>query len=306
MLSSSGNGVLILGASEAYTGPTTITSGALQLGDGNPGDDATLTSSSILDNGSLIFNYFASQNPGFTIRGSGSVTAESVGLLILSNSNSYSGGTLINVGTLQFTNANGLGTGPVTFTGPSALQAGVSGPLANQIGSNPNVTGTLDNQGNSVTLTGGLTGAGALAMIGGGTFTLTGSSNNTGAIYIDGGLVALGSTNALSTTTGTISFGGGILQYSAQNGADYSGRIANSASAITIDTNGQNVTFANQLLASNNLTGGFVKDGAGTLTLMFPGGYFASGANYTGSTIINGGTLKIGTMWNAPIMAALS
>ena len=37
VLSSSGNGVLILARPESYSGPTTITSGALQLGDGNNG-----------------------------------------------------------------------------------------------------------------------------------------------------------------------------------------------------------------------------------------------------------------------------
>ena len=58
-------------------------------------DDATLTTGNVLDNGSLIFANYASQNPAFTISGSGSVTIQSVGLLTLSNSNSYSGGTLI-------------------------------------------------------------------------------------------------------------------------------------------------------------------------------------------------------------------
>ena len=66
---------------------------------------------------------------------------------------------------------------------------------------------------------------------------------------------------------------------------DYSAKIRNSGSAIAIDTNGQNVTFATGLAVSN--TGGLTKSGLGTLTL-------SASNTYTGTTTINSGTLQIG------------
>ena len=82
-----------------------------------------------------------------------------------------------------------------------------------------------------------------------------------------------------------ITFGGGTLQFTAGNTPDCSGSIANSTSAIAIDTNSQSVTFAGNLSGSNS--GGLTKIAAGALTLS------ATGANYTGPTVVSGGTLAV-------------
>jgi autotransporter-associated beta strand protein len=286
VLSSSGNGTLTVIDAQVYTGLTTITSGGLYLGDNTGGDDvSSMATSGILDNGLLEFRNVSTETNTIAISGTGTVGMYGTGEEILSGSNSYSGGTQVNSGVLNYTNSYALGTGNVTFTGPGTLQAGVSGTLASSLGANPGITGTFDTQGNSVATTGGLFGAGNVAKIGSGTLTLTGTSNNTGALFLDAGTVNLGSANALSTTAGTITFKGGTLQYSSANQADYSSRIANSGSAITIDTNGQNVTWTGTLASSN--TGGLIKNGSGTLTLFFPD-------LYTGTTIINSGTLRTG------------
>jgi autotransporter-associated beta strand protein len=82
-----------------------------------------------------------------------------------------------------------------------------------------------------------------------------------------------------------ISFGGGTLQYTAANTTDYSARFSTAASqAISIDTNGQNVTFASNLTSSG---GSLAKTGAGTLEL--------TGANTydLGTTVGAGGALLI-------------
>ena len=160
----------------------------------------------------------------------------------------------------------------------------MSGTLGNNIGANSSVTGIFDTQANNVTTTGALFGSGNLTKIGSGILTLNGSASNTGTLFINAGIVNLGSTNALSTSVGTISFGGGTLQYSGANTADYSAVIKSSTAAITIDTSGQNVTFGTALANTN--TGGLTKNGDGTLTL--------SVANsYSGPTTVNGGILKV-------------
>src|SRR5262249_6619942 len=91
-----------------------------------------------------------------------------------------------------------------------------------------------------------------------------------------------------STAVGSIVFGGGTLQYSAANNADYSGRFSTAASQpIVIDTNAQTVTFATALSSSNGtLT---VNDSAGTGTLIL------TAANaYSGATTITAGALQLG------------
>jgi autotransporter-associated beta strand protein len=93
----------------------------------------------------------------------------------------------------------------------------------------------------------------------------------------------MGSSSALGGS-GNITFGGGALQYGTGITTDVSSRLKNSGSAILIDTNGNNVAFANVIDSSN--IGGLTKDGSGTLTL--------SGSNtYTGATTISSGILAI-------------
>ena len=80
---------------------------------------------------------------------------------------------------------------------------------------------------------------GTLTKFGSGTMTLSGNNSYWGGTTINDGALALGSANAVGTS-GTISFGGGTLQYSASNTTDYSDRFSTAASqAYKVDTNGR-------------------------------------------------------------------
>jgi autotransporter-associated beta strand protein len=226
------------------------------------------------------------------VTGAGALNETGNGLLTLSGSGSYSGGTTINGGTLNYGNLNALSSGAVTFTGSSSLQAGLSGTLSNNVAVNPTQFGSSEVTG---TYAGVLqNGASPLALTktGTSTLTLTGNNTDTGVTDLNAGILNVGSSLALGGG-GNLTFLGGTLQYSAANQVDYSSVIKNSTSAISVDTNTQNVTFATGLASSN--TGGLTKNGAGTLTL--------SVANtYTGATTVSGGTLSLthaGTAGNA-------
>jgi autotransporter-associated beta strand protein len=95
--------------------------------------------------------------------------------------------------------------------------------------------------------------------------------------------------NSPATNPGSIVFRGGVLRYSAANNVDYTGRFSTAATqAFNVDTNGQNVTWANDLISSN---GTLTKTGSGTLTL--------NGNNtYSGITTLGNGTLEVSSIGN--------
>ncbi len=124
--------------------------------------------------------------------------------------------------------------------------------------------------------------------------TLTGLGTYTGGTFINGGELCPDSPVAIP---GNITFGGGALQYDANNQTDYSGSIFNSSGPIAIDTNGQQVFFGTTLDSSN--IGGLTKLGAGTL-------YLTVGNAYSGPTTISGGTLNVGDPGAIPSGSAIT
>ncbi|NBW96699.1 MAG: hypothetical protein EBR28_08190, partial [Planctomycetia bacterium] len=122
---------------------------------------------------------------------------------------------------------------------------------------------------------------------GAGTLILNGSNSYTGGTTLSSGTIQLGAAGALGPS-GSLTFSGGVLQYTSSGTAtDYSGRFANSGSAITIDSNSQAISFGSAIASTN--TGGFRKIGSGTVTL--------SAANaYTGLTQAGAGSLTLGSV----------
>jgi autotransporter-associated beta strand protein len=126
------------------------------------------------------------------------------------------------------------------------------------------------------------------------TVEFTAAQNFDGTITLAGGSLVVSNANQLGTlsttpTTGSIILDGGILRYSGIT-TDFSNRLT-IASGGTIDTNGQNVTFATALANSNTGTsglsnGGLTKIGAGTLTLNKVN-------TYAGATTVNQGALTL-------------
>ena len=109
----SGSGQLTLTAASSYTGGTTITAGTLQLGDGATASGSV--SGNIVNNAALVIANPNAQNYSGNISGNGGFTKSGGGVLTLSGSNTYSGPTIINAGTLRLSGGTG-------GTLPSGLQ----------------------------------------------------------------------------------------------------------------------------------------------------------------------------------------
>jgi autotransporter-associated beta strand protein len=111
-LGKSGTGILLLTASNSYSGATSINSGTLQLGTGQSGQDGSIANtSSVADNAKLVYNLAGSQTANYAISGSGSLSMIGPGTLTLSGTNGYTGGTTVANGTLIATNSQAFADG---------------------------------------------------------------------------------------------------------------------------------------------------------------------------------------------------
>ena len=116
-LTISATGTEVLTGSSTYSGPTTISSGTLQLGNG--GNTGSINGSSgVTDNTLLVFDVSGTATFSPVISGVGNVTQNSGGVMILTASNTYSGLTTISNGTLQIGNG-----GPARSTIPAGSPA---------------------------------------------------------------------------------------------------------------------------------------------------------------------------------------
>lgn len=235
------------------------------------------------------------------------------------NSNTSTTATTIGGGILQVASNAALGNqttgGAISLQGGTFVGDTTGGSFAlNNGGSNSrNVTVGLTGGGIDVIGGNALTVSGVISssVIGSGTSTsspltlgsattngtiiLSGANNYTGGTILRGGTVEIQNASALglyalgNASGGQISnyiqFTGGTLRYGTGTTTDLAQRIRYSTSAVNIDTNGQSVTFSNEIDYTN--IAGLTKLGAGTLTL--------NGTNtYSGTTTVTAGTLAFG------------
>jgi autotransporter-associated beta strand protein len=278
-------------SSGAGRGTLTVNGGLVASRSGSIGTAAgtlgtvTVTSGTWLNNASGIGGANAAN---LTIGGSGtgSVTINNGGYVVVSGSLSRGDNgtlTLNQGGTLQIggiSNAANANRFLVASTGTTG--SGTSGVLVGDL----NYAGTLkfaqNSNGASATSTynGTLSGAGDLVKTGTGTLSLGGNNSYSGGTTLVEGALSLNSANAIGTS-GTISFGGGTLQATANNTADYSSRFSTAANQqYSVDSNGETLTLASNLTSSG---GSFAKVGSGTATL--------TGANTFTSGTVGAGVL---------------
>ena len=223
-----------------------------------------------------------------------SITKLGANVLVLSGpGNTYTGGTIINAGTVSVVSATDnqlgpLGVGGVTI-GTATLQFVNAAALASTRGYSLAGAATIDTTAAAFSVTisppgpSGITGAGSLTKVGAGTLILNTTNTYLGGTTINAGEVDISNDANLGNASGALHIGTAILRTTAAITSARSGSFTGSPS--TIETAGQNSSF------SGNFSG------PGTLAIQGGGTIQFTGTNsYSGGTnLIGAGTTLTGT-----------
>ncbi|MCU1732226.1 MULTISPECIES: autotransporter-associated beta strand repeat-containing protein, partial [unclassified Pseudomonas] len=212
------------------------------------------------------------------LSGTGKLQKSGAGTLVLTRSNRYSGGTTLSAGTLLVRDDAALGSAALSLASGTTLQTDrFEQRLANNLVfsgvSNINV------DAGSLTLSGGVSGAGGLIKIGTGSLTLSGNNTQLGNTWLNAGGLVLGSNTALGA-------GALITAHNTTLDSSLSGALIGNDVAISGD-----LTFlgTRDLSLDGTLSGlgNLIKNGASTLSLM-------KASSLNGSVTLNQGTLRLG------------
>ncbi|MBZ9738665.1 autotransporter-associated beta strand repeat-containing protein [Mesorhizobium sp. CO1-1-4] len=254
------NGYLVQGADIGLVGPQSI----IRVGDG------TLAGAA----------YVATIASNLT--GSSQLVKTDAGTLVLSGTNSYSGGTAINGGTVQVSADGNLGnaSGGLSLDG-GTLHTTASINSARAVALNAG-GGTFDTDAaTSLALNSIVAGAGALTKEGAGTLILAGANSYQGGTVINDGTIEVSSDANLGSAAGKVTFDGGTLHVS---GVGFT-----SARSATLNAGGGAINVDNFVELAGTI------GGTGALTAGGPGFLALSGDNtYTGGTTIASGVLQLG------------
>jgi len=299
-----GTGTLMLTGTNTYTGGTTINQGVLRIGNG--GTTGSITGN-VTNNALLVFDRSDEVTFSGIVSGKGSLEQAGMGALILTGTNTYTGGTTISAGTLQ------IGNG------------GTAGSITGNVIDNGSL---VFNRSDNVTFNGIVSGAGSLMQAGTGSLILTGANTYTGGTTINRGTLQLGNGGTSGSTTGDVTDNGSLV-FNRSDDVSFSGIVSGTGSleqagrgtliltgantytgGTTISrgtlqlgnggTSGSvigNVTNNGSLVfnRSDNVTFNGIVSGSGSLVQAGTGSLILTGANtYTGGTTISQGTLQLG------------
>jgi autotransporter-associated beta strand protein len=281
-----GGGTFVTTANNGYTGGTTIgPASTLQLGNGG-------TSGSIVgdvtNDGTLAFNRADTVSFGGTISGTGTVQQDGPGTLVLTGTNSYSGGTMFNAGIVSVSEDANLGapSGSLTFNGGTLhTTADLSSARSTTIAG---ASGTIDtDEQTTFSLSGAISGSGALVKVGEGRLLLSGSNTYSGGTLVSAGTLQ-GNTRSLQ---GTI-VDNASLVFDQDNDGTFRGTLFGTGTLTKRGAGLVRLTGDHGLQGMTSVLAGTLDlDGslAGSVTV-------ASGATFSATGLIGGGLISSGTV----------
>ena len=245
----------------------TIASGGVALGNANGAGTVTFL------NSAAIYLLNSTDANGLKDGANPTSLAQSgVGTVILTGTNTFSGGATINSGTVQVGNG-----GAVT---------------ARELGTAATVTDNgalVFNGNNSVTFTNTIAGTGTVAQNGSGTLTLTGANIYTGNTVLNGGTLnvsALPDSGTSAIGYGNVTLNSGTLNYTGTGDTTARSFTAAAGTSSTINVPA-NVTLTLTGVASGTSPGSALNiTGGGTLVLASTTSSSYFGMNITGSTVV--------------------
>jgi fibronectin-binding autotransporter adhesin len=319
----------------------TLTGGTVDTGTGTLTLNGSVTSNAATSSATINGNlYLLNATPKLTVNNgtavndlvinadisAGSLTKLGLGTLALSgNDSSYAGTTKMTGGVLDVQNPAALGSGPVlafigttvqldgsglTVDNPLTLGTTGGATLKNLAGGNTwsgpitdAVTSTINVSAGTLTIDGGISGAGGLTESGTGTLLFPSANTYKGITTVSTGVLdvqtptALGNNVAITVAAaGTLQIDGTGLNFSKtlnlsgtvtslNGGNTWSGKIATLATTSTVDIGaGQSLTLSGIIYGAGGLTAN--KSGSGTLIL-------TNANTYTGATTIDAGIVEV-------------
>jgi fibronectin-binding autotransporter adhesin len=233
-----GSGTLVLAGNATHLGGTLISEGTLQLGNGG---STGSVEGNITNNAALVIHRTGELFLPFPISGTGTLTKNGSGELVLAAANTFTGDTVLNAGTLTLMDPDALRNSTLDYSAGtldfgslfSATLGGLSGnkdlvlenefgdPLALNIGTN----------GQPTIYDGSLSGTGSFTKAGAGQTILFGDHTYTGATNVTGGILQLDETASIQGAALTIS---GNSRLSIRGGSLTATSLSNLTNAGTV------------------------------------------------------------------------
>ncbi len=319
----------------SLTGANTLAAGGILVGSGVGSNLSTITGGTLTGAASSELIVIQKNTAaGLTISSnivnatSTSLTKSGAGLLTLAGNNTFTGGLLINAGTVVIGSAGALNStagseNAVTFGAGSTGKLSLAGTsvVIRSLDSNANVgtpivenasasaaTLTVGNSGNANSTFAGViqdgTGGGALTLTKSGTGTLTLSGTNTyrGGTFLNAGTLSTSADSNLGTGGG-ITVGGSSIWYMGNTVLTYNRDLTINAGILTLNSGNNGKTLTGVLSGSGGIVGGnstgyYFTNTGNTFTGAVTSGYemqFASIGDSSNAFNISGATT--GLIW---------
>jgi len=318
-LTKGGAGTVILSGTNTYSGGTTVSAGSLR------GTTSSLQGN-INNNANVEFNQNANGTYAGNMDGAGSLSKSGAAAVTLSGTNSYSGGTTVDDGSLRGTTqslqgnvvnnarvefdqnsdgaytgnmsgAGGLtknGTAAVTLSGTNTYGGGTTVNDGALRGTTQSLQGDIDNnarvefdQNTDGTYAGNMSGSGSLTKSGAGSLTLFGNNTYAGGTTVSGGILS-GTTLSLQ---GNIVNDARVVFDQALSGT-YAGQMSGSGSLLIAGSGFVNLTGANTYFGTTTVDAGRLSINGSITSDTFVG----AGAEVGGSGTIFGSLTNSGTV----------